>query len=434
MASPNVFASLLQPVRSIYDYQQQLGDIDAQQAQLAQVKRKNALEDAALARSEAERSAFMGALNQAGGDQEKLISALSGPGATPEMFQRAQALQAAKIKASLDAANAQKDLAQAGKATEETASERLKKYRDAFGQAPTPQHAAQILMAQYQDPLVGPIARQMGPLMQVANAIPQTGPEFEQWKMRQALGMEKYAEHLDRQQTQALTAARNAQIARNDLVTPEGGINQPLLDAKAAIARSGASNISMGLGSPVAITGPNGQPMLVQPPNKAGGKAQVVTIDGMPVTPASADKAMTDAQAKANLFGTRAKEADAIVQQLAQSGVDRPSLAQSLTSGEGRTGQLATALATPQQQQLDQAQRDFINAVLRRESGAVISPSEFDNARKQYFVQPGDSPQVISQKARNRQTAIGGILAEVPEGRQGVKRTQSVGKPSVSNW
>lgn len=60
-------------------------------------------------------------------------------------------------------------------------------------------------------------------------------------------------------------------------------------------------------------------------------------------------------------------------------------------------------------QKLDQAQRDFINAVLRRESGAAISPSEFDNARRQYFPQPGDSGALLEQKAANRQMAIQGL-------------------------
>lgn len=61
---------------------------------------------------------------------------------------------------------------------------------------------------------------------------------------------------------------------------------------------------------------------------------------------------------------------------------------------------------TPEFQQYDQAQRDFINAQLRKESGAAIGESEFENARRQYFPQPGDSPQVIKQKAQNRQIAI----------------------------
>lgn len=67
-------------------------------------------------------------------------------------------------------------------------------------------------------------------------------------------------------------------------------------------------------------------------------------------------------------------------------------------------------LVGPEYQMAEQAQRDFVNAILRRESGAVISPSEFENAKKQYFPQPGDSQQVIEQKARNRQTAIQGVV------------------------
>ncbi|MEY9100480.1 hypothetical protein ABIA24_003389 [Sinorhizobium fredii] len=60
-------------------------------------------------------------------------------------------------------------------------------------------------------------------------------------------------------------------------------------------------------------------------------------------------------------------------------------------------------------QKFDQARRDFINSQLRRESGAVISPEEFDNANKQYFPQPNDLPDVLEQKRRNRQIVIDGM-------------------------
>jgi len=53
-------------------------------------------------------------------------------------------------------------------------------------------------------------------------------------------------------------------------------------------------------------------------------------------------------------------------------------------------------------QQFDQAARNFINAQLRRESGAAISQSEFDNAKRQYLPQPGDGPEVLAQKKQNR--------------------------------
>lgn len=67
-------------------------------------------------------------------------------------------------------------------------------------------------------------------------------------------------------------------------------------------------------------------------------------------------------------------------------------------------------------QKFDQARRDFVNALLRRESGAVISEQEFDNANKQYFPMPGDGPEVIAQKKRNRETAIQGIEIGSGEG------------------
>ena len=53
-----------------------------------------------------------------------------------------------------------------------------------------------------------------------------------------------------------------------------------------------------------------------------------------------------------------------------------------------------------------QAARNFINSVLRRESGAVISPEEFREARAQYLPIAGDTPQALAQKAANRKTVI----------------------------
>ena len=66
-------------------------------------------------------------------------------------------------------------------------------------------------------------------------------------------------------------------------------------------------------------------------------------------------------------------------------------------------------LVSDDYQALDQASRDFINAQLRRESGAVISPEEFDNAYKQYLPRPGDTVEVLKQKAANRKTVIEGM-------------------------
>ncbi len=62
-------------------------------------------------------------------------------------------------------------------------------------------------------------------------------------------------------------------------------------------------------------------------------------------------------------------------------------------------------------QSFDQAQRDFINAQLRRESGAAISPGEFDNASRQYFPAPGDVEATLAQKRINRENAVKSMIA-----------------------
>jgi hypothetical protein len=69
-------------------------------------------------------------------------------------------------------------------------------------------------------------------------------------------------------------------------------------------------------------------------------------------------------------------------------------------------GGFANYFVPENRQKYDQAKSDFINAQLRRESGAAIAQSEFENADKQYFPVPGDTPAVVKQKAANRQAAV----------------------------
>ena len=77
-----------------------------------------------------------------------------------------------------------------------------------------------------------------------------------------------------------------------------------------------------------------------------------------------------------------------------------------------RDSALFNAVASPERQQVVQAQRNFVNAILRVESGAAISESEFNNAQRQYFPQVGDSKEVIEQKRQNRVTAMKGMARE----------------------
>lgn len=69
-------------------------------------------------------------------------------------------------------------------------------------------------------------------------------------------------------------------------------------------------------------------------------------------------------------------------------------------------GKYPNWMKTSDRQAFDQSKKSFVNAVLRLESGAVIADSEFANADKQYFPQPGDSESVIAQKSEERRRAV----------------------------
>jgi len=138
-------------------------------------------------------------------------------------------------------------------------------------------------------------------------------------------------------------------------------------------------------------------------------------------------KPLTERQGKTAAFALRAEEADKIINSIGRDGAVQPGMIKRM--GEALPfvgGALGTALnftQSPEQQQIEQAQRNFINAVLRPESGAVVSPEEFDNARKQYFPQPGETPESIAQKNANRQQTIAGLRTEA--GARAMSQAQS---------
>ena len=129
-----------------------------------------------------------------------------------------------------------------------------------------------------------------------------------------------------------------------------------------------------------------------------------------------AEKPLTEFQGKSMNFGTRSAEADKILRNTEYNPVS--------VEAVRKTGVVGNLFAAPETQKVVQAQRDFVNAVLRQESGAAISASEFENAQKQYFPQPGDSADVIAQKARNRETVIKGFARQAgPSGGRDVVET-----------
>lgn len=112
-------------------------------------------------------------------------------------------------------------------------------------------------------------------------------------------------------------------------------------------------------------------------------------------------KPLTDAQATSLGYANRLAEASVIIDEIGKQ----------FTGASSYLGKFApNLLKTEDRQRYEQAQRNFVNAVLRKESGAVISDEEFNNAKQQYFPQPGDSSGVLEQKKQNRNTVYQNFL------------------------
>lgn len=162
---------------------------------------------------------------------------------------------------------------------------------------------------------------------------------------------------------------------------------------------------------------------------KTGTASEVLNKDG---TPAQGKTNLTESQGKALGFGQRAVEAHNII-----SGLDQE-LGKVVAAKQGAGnvplvgGLLETAInkgVSGGAQKYEQAQRDFINAVLRPESGATITPAEFDNAKKQYFPQIGDGKDVLKQKAEAREREIETLKAMAGPG---AKKFPKIKKPGTA--
>lgn len=113
----------------------------------------------------------------------------------------------------------------------------------------------------------------------------------------------------------------------------------------------------------------------------------------------------TDTQAGSMDFGSRMTFANEILENTEQLGT---SLGEQFVS---KIPLFGGAFTSPEFKQYDQARRTFVNAILRRESGAAIAESEFESANQQYFPQPFDPPEVIAQKRAARELATTMMLA-----------------------
>ncbi len=143
---------------------------------------------------------------------------------------------------------------------------------------------------------------------------------------------------------------------------------------------------------------------LVRVPKLGGAAVPVTFKDGSAVTKAPKPTAVrppnneqTLAAGFANRMIASTRELDALTDQ----GYDPTNARDRLAAGIG--GYLGNEATSVPGQQFKQAATNWVRANLRKESGAAIGKDEMDHEIENYFPKAGDSPEVVAQKARNRE-------------------------------
>jgi hypothetical protein len=166
--------------------------------------------------------------------------------------------------------------------------------------------------------------------------------------------------------------------AQKGLVTPEQAkakLNEELVRSQIAENQAQISNL-------------NSQ---IQERNNAPGG--VPTLTGKP---------QNASQSSANGYADRLNQSNIIID----------SIGGNFTGNFAIGGSLPNIFQSGDRQSYEQAKRNFVTAVLRRESGAAISDSEFATEALKYFPQAGDKPDTVTQKAAARNTAINNVYRE----------------------
>lgn len=232
---------------------------------------------------------------------------------------------------------------------------------------------------------------------------------------------------------QAGGTSTNVQLPPRDVVPAQSG--QQLRSApkpQDGQFQTLSSQEVVGLGLPqgtIAQRSPTGQVQIINKPRDLPTGGQVIDNGDGTTTYIPAGK-ITEGERNASGFYERMVAANAEMDRLLKSGYDPTDRRDFYTAG----GELLNPLASSEGQQYRQAQENWVRANLRKESGAAIGVAEMDQERKNYFPIPGDSREVIAQKARNRQVteramrqAAGGGLA--PPGTPGSKQTAAGNSP-----
>lgn len=193
MANPNVFQSLIQPIRSVSEYGADLDRQDIVRAELQSRRRQNSLQDAAMQQQMRKQNALERAYAQMkpGATDEERAEVLA---SDPYTMDVADQLRTKSIERTKAKASAQKDTSDAGGKDVETENKVISVYRDMIGMAQSPEAAAELVRVMHSDPRLAKTAIARVPLEQGLAQINADPQAFAQWKQQFGLGATKFIE------------------------------------------------------------------------------------------------------------------------------------------------------------------------------------------------------------------------------------------------
>jgi len=160
----------------------------------------------------------------------------------------------------------------------------------------------------------------------------------------------------------------------------------------------------------------------VTPPTAAAPSGAAVQVPGLPSKP------LTENQGNAAAFSMKA-----------QNALENLDKVNTVTNGDYYKSKLPWGsgnfmMSAPGQLAMN-SEKQFIAAVLRKESGAAISQGEYTEYGDQFFPRPGDSQEKLAQKARNRQVQQAGmnIQAGSSGSAQAAAALSAIPQPALSS-
>jgi len=119
-------------------------------------------------------------------------------------------------------------------------------------------------------------------------------------------------------------------------------------------------------------------------------------------------KPLTEAQSKDAVYATRAAGALPIIDEIGDA---LTSLGQTVG---GSAPVVGNYLKSPEYQKAEQAGLEFLQAILRKDTGAAVPAEEIVEYGSVYLPRPGDSPEVLAQKKASRARAVNALKLGLP--------------------